>query len=114
MDKFFIYLPLGFVGIIALVFGAAYLAYDDSNDDSNDIDVMSPDNLCRPTSSNERICGMGITNSSNVHVILGNGEYLITDCLRDEYPRGNNGTHYFCSDEVYKTVEYLKELSNDV
>lgn len=108
-----IYFPVGFVGLMALIFGTAYLTFDES-----EIDIMSPDNLARPTPDNDRINGAGIifdngTRSDFVIIHLANGTNYLTDCPIDLYPQWQNSTHFQCGDYGnYKTYHEFVRLSN--
>lgn len=72
-------------------------------------DIMSPENICRPVPENHNICGESVVDKNGIHskytyLILANGEYVLTDCLSNEYPRTIDTTEYACADGIFKTL----------
>ena len=72
-------------------------------------DIMSPENICRPVRENHNICGESVIDkngfpSKYTYLILANGDYVLTDCLSNEYPRTIKTTEYACADGIFKTI----------
>ena len=106
MDSIWLF-PIS-LGIILSMIVIGIVFWDDFHQEK-EIDVMDIANICRPSPDNYSICGESVVNedgskSDYAYLLLANGQRITSGCLSDEYPRGQNSTHYSCSDGILKKL----------